>query len=110
MHKLCFFVPDSHLEVVKNAVFDAGAGRFGQYERCCWQTPGQMQFQGSKNSKPFQGEPCALERVNEYKVEVICPDEQVEAAVAALRKAHPYEEPAFEAWPIRHFPPSGVES
>ncbi|MET4694850.1 YqfO family protein [Endozoicomonas lisbonensis] len=110
MHKLCFFVPASHLEAVKDAVFNAGAGHFGNYDRCCWQTLGQGQFRGLENSTPFLGVPGELEYVGEYKVEVICPDEKVDAAVSALRQAHPYEEPAFEVWPVRQFPLSGAES
>ena len=110
MHKLCFFVPESHLEAVKEAVFKAGAGRFGDYDHHCWQTPGQGQFRGLKNSSPFLGKPGEIEYVSEFKVEVICEDEYVEAAVSALRQAHPYEEPAFEAWSIRHFPLSAGES
>ncbi|AMO56092.1 NGG1p interacting factor 3 protein, NIF3 [Endozoicomonas montiporae] len=110
MHKLCFYVPASHLETVKDAVFNAGAGKYRHYDRCCWQALGQMQFRGLKSSNPFRGKPETLEQFEEYKVEMMCPDEQVEAAVTALIKAHPYEEPAFEVWPVRHFPLSESES
>ena len=106
MFKICFFVPDSHLEQVKEAMFRAGAGRYEHYDCCSWQTSGQGQFRPLTGSDPFLGREGSLETVEEYKVEMICRDEAIDAAVAALRSAHPYEEPAFEAWTIRHFPAS----
>lgn len=98
MHKLVFFVPESHLEAVKSAVFAAGAGRIGNYDSCCWQTLGQGQFRPLPNSSPFLGQRDELTQLNEYRVEMVCADEHVVAAIAALRQAHPYEEPAFDAW------------
>ena len=103
MYKLCFFVPVSHLESVKDAIFAAGAGRYGHYDRACWQTPGQGQFRPLPGSDPFCGKTGTTEQVEEYKVETVCDDQYVEAVVKALRQSHPYEEPAFEAWPISHF-------
>lgn len=100
MYKLCFYVPESHLESVKQAVFDAGAGRMGDYEHCCWQVLGQGQFRPGAGADPFIGEPGKLERVAEYRVEMICEDDLIQPAVAALRQAHPYEEPAFDVWPL----------
>lgn len=96
MIKLSFYVPESHLEAVKEALFAAGAGRIGDYECCCWQTLGQGQFRPLPGSDPFLGEQGALERVEEYKVEMVCEDHLAPALVAALKSAHPYEEPAFD--------------
>lgn len=98
MHKLVFFVPEAYLEPVKNAVFTTGAGRLGDYEHCAWQSLGQGQFRPMKGSDPFIGDIGELERVDEYRVEMVCADELVEAALAALKRAHPYEEPAFDLW------------
>jgi hypothetical protein len=98
MHKFVFFVPTTYLEQVKNAVFAAGAGRLGNYDRCAWQTLGQGQFRPLAGSHPHLGEIDQLERVDEYRVEVICPDDCVTAVINALRKAHPYEEPAYDIW------------
>lgn len=56
MYKLCYFVPESHLEVTKAALFDAGAGRVGDYDRCCWQVLGQGQFRPLPGSRPYLGE------------------------------------------------------
>ncbi|MDF2529934.1 MAG: NGG1p interacting factor, partial [Gammaproteobacteria bacterium] len=60
MHKIVFYVPESHLESVKNAVFEAGAGRFPNYEHCCWQVLGQGHFKPKKGSKPYIGQEDAL--------------------------------------------------
>ncbi len=96
MYKLCFYVPAEHLESVKNAVFDAGAGRIGDYDRCCWQVAGTGQFRPLEGSDPFIGATGELERVPEYRVEMVCAPEYIAAAVSALQSAHPYEEPAWD--------------
>ncbi|MCY4425541.1 MAG: YqfO family protein [Halieaceae bacterium] len=101
MYKLCFYVPESHLQTVKDAVFASGAGRIGDYEHCCWQVLGQGQFRPMQGSAPFLGSEGVVETVPEYKVELVVADELVERAVAALRVAHPYEEPAFDLWALR---------
>ncbi|MCY1286600.1 GTP cyclohydrolase 1 type 2 [compost metagenome] len=98
MYKLCFYVPESHLDVVKDAVFTAGGGRIGNYESCCWQTLGQGQFRPMNGSQPFLGQAGLLEQVAEWKVELVVADELIHAAVKALRVAHPYETPAFDVW------------
>lgn len=98
MYKLCFFVPESHLEPVKQAVFDAGGGRIGDYEHCCWQVLGQGQFRPSPGANPFIGKAGELEKVAEYRVELVCADELIVGVVAALKQAHPYEEPAYDVW------------
>jgi hypothetical protein len=98
MYKLVFFVPESHLEQVKAAVFAAGAGRIGNYDQCCWQIAGVGQFRPLAGSNPFIGQAQQLEQVPEYRVEMVCEDALINAAVAALRSAHPYEEPAIDVW------------
>jgi hypothetical protein len=96
MKKLIVFVPETHVEVLKEALFDAGAGRVGDYERCSWQALGQGQFQPNAAANPCLGSAGKLESVFEYRVEMVCDDSCLADAVAALRKAHPYEEPAFD--------------
>lgn len=103
MYKLCFFVPESHLETVKQSIFEAGAGRIGDYDQCCWQIRGQGQFRPLSGSQPFIGESNTLETVEEYRVEMVCADDMVQNAVSALRQAHPYEEPAFDCWLLAEF-------
>jgi hypothetical protein len=96
MYKLCFFVPEDHAEAVKAAVFAAGAGKVGNYDYCCWQTPGQGQFRPLDGSQPFVGRQGEIERVRELKVEMVCAEDCLPAAVQALLAAHPYEEPAYD--------------
>lgn len=96
MYKLSFFVPEAHLDVVKNAVFAAGAGRYDHYEHCCWQCLGAGQFRPLAGSRPHLGQRNKLEILAEYKVEMVCVDECISAAVSALKAAHPYEEPAYD--------------
>lgn len=98
MYKLVFFVPESHLETVKSAVFSEGAGCMGHYDCCAWQTLGQGQFRPLPGSAPFIGEQDQIAQVAEYRVEMVCADETIAQALAALRKAHPYEEPAYDVW------------
>ncbi len=96
MYKLTVYIPEAHLEPVKAALFAAGAGRYGAYDRCCWQVLGQGQFRPLAGSHPFIGKPGVVEKVLEYRVELICRDETLADVTAALHAAHPYEEPAFD--------------
>ncbi|MDF2444911.1 MAG: NGG1p interacting factor [Moraxellaceae bacterium] len=96
MYKITFYVPESHLEAVKSALFAAGAGRLGDYDSCAWQVKGQGQFRPLPGSAPFIGHQGRLEAVEEYRVEMICADECIKAAVLALKNSHPYETPAFD--------------
>ena len=98
--KLVFFVPATHLDAVKRAVFAAGAGRKGDYEHCCWQVLGQGQFRPLSGSSPFVGEHGKLELLAEYRVELLCPADRAVSVKEALLAAHPYEEPAFEFVPL----------
>lgn len=100
MYQLCFYVPTSHLESVKAALFAAGAGKLGAYEGCCWQTLGQGQFKPLANSRPFIGEVQTVSQVEEYKVEMVCAESCLNAVLQALRETHPYEEPAYHAYKI----------
>ncbi|HHC73884.1 MAG TPA: NGG1p interacting factor NIF3 [Thiothrix sp.] len=95
MYSLIFYVPESHCECVKHAVFAAGAGSLGNYEQCAWQVLGQGQFRPKAGSQPFLGEQDQLTLVNEYRVEMVCASSHLKAAILALKNSHPYEEPAY---------------
>jgi len=103
VYKLAFFVPASHVEVVKAAVFAAGGGRIGGYEHCAWQTLGQGQFLPMAGSQPFLGQAGEVEQVEEWKVELVVADELIQQVVTALKHSHPYETPAYEVWPLADF-------
>jgi hypothetical protein len=98
--KLVVFVPEDALDSVRSAVFAAGAGRIGDYERCSWYTAGTGTFFGGEVASPTLGERGREERVPELRLEIVFPEERHEDVVAALRSAHPYEEPAFDIYPL----------
>lgn len=100
MYQLVFYVPDTHLEQVKSAVFAAGAGRYEDYDCCCWQTLGTGQFRPLDGSNPFIGEHGKIEKIDEYKVETICKKEVLKDALKALIDSHPYEEPAYSYFEV----------
>ncbi len=103
MYKLAFFVPPSHLEVVKQAVFTAGGGRLGAYDQCCWQVLGEGQFRPLDGSEPFIGQSGMVEKVVEWKVELVVDESVIADVVTALKAAHPYETPAYEVWRLETF-------
>jgi len=103
VYKLAFFVPASHVDVVKAAVFAAGGGRIGDYDHCAWQTLGQGQFRPLHGSQPYLGQTGQVEVVEEWKVELVVADDRVVQVVAALKHSHPYETPAYEVWRLAEF-------
>jgi len=98
--KLVVFVPEEALEAVRDALFGAGAGRIGDYERCSWYTEGTGTFRGSEDTAPAIGEAGREERVPELRLETIFPAALHDEVIAALRRVHPYEEPAFDVYPL----------
>lgn len=96
MYILFFLAPETHLDVIKDAIFAVGAGCVGNYSHCAWQTLGEGQFMPLPGSHAFIGEINQLVKVPEYKVEIICTDAQIHKAVAALKQAHPYETPSYQ--------------
>ena len=100
---MAFFVPESHVEQVKSAVFAAGAGRIGAYDQYSWQVLGHGQFRPLDGSQPFIGRGGVVEQVQEWKVELVVADELIQHVVAALKQSHPYETPAYEVWRLENF-------
>ena len=98
--KLVVFVPREALETVRSALFDAGAGRIGGYERCSWYTEGTGTFLGGEGTSPSVGQAGREERVAELRLETVFPADRQDAVVAALHRAHPYEEPAFDIYEL----------
>jgi len=98
--KLVWFVPQEALEATRDAVFAAGAGRIGDYERCSWYTAGTGTFVPRAGADPAIGEVGREERVAELRVETVVPAALAGEAVSALLAAHPYEEVAYELYAI----------
>lgn len=103
MYMLCINVPESHIEVVKNAIFEAGAGKIGEYSHCSWQILGEGQFMPLAGSHAFIGNVNQLEKIAEYKVETVCDKACIHHVIAALKSAHPYETPSYQIWPLENF-------
>src|SRR3954466_4472083 len=98
--KLVVFVPTEALDDVKEALFAAGAGRIGNYERCSWHTLGTGTFRAGEGSSPSVGTIGRDERVQEARLETVYPIDREADVVRALRAAHPYEEPAFDLYAL----------
>jgi hypothetical protein len=98
--KLIVFVPPESLDAVRDALFEAGAGRIGRYERCSWYTEGTGTFLGGEGAEPVLGERGREERVRELRLETVFPADLHADVVSALRRAHPYEEPAFDVYEL----------
>lgn len=104
--KIVVFVPDGDLAKVSDALFQVGAGVIGQYSQCSFRLAGTGTFFGSDAANPTFGQKGRREDVAEWRLEVICPEGQVSKAVQAMRRAHSYEEPAFDVYPLKPLPSS----
>lgn len=96
MLKLIYYVPESHLESTKQAIFAAGAGGIGNYTECAWQVKGIGQFKPMDMADPYLGNIGRLEQIEEWRVETIVEEQYAQMVKQALTHSHPYEEPAFE--------------
>jgi hypothetical protein len=96
MYKLTVFIPEEALEKVKAALFAAGAGTIGNYEQCCWQVKGEGQFMPMAGSNPHLGSQDKLEKVAEWRVEMVVKTSMIAEVIKALKQAHPYETPAYD--------------
>jgi hypothetical protein len=93
-------VPEDARDGTRDAVFAAGGGVIGDYERCSWYTLGTGTFRPGEGADPAIGAVGEEEHVSEYRVEIVVPAGQLDAALAALREAHPYEEVAVDVYPL----------
>ncbi len=102
MYKIIFYAPPSHVEQIKNAMFECGAGKIGEYQHCAWQVLGEGQFMPLMNSNAFIGEKNILEKTPEFMVEMICEDALIQDIISALKKFHPYEVPAYQVFKMEN--------
>ncbi len=98
--KLVVFVPVGHEEAVREALAEAGAGWIGRYSHCTFQTAGTGTFLPREGAQPYAGRVGRLEKVEELRLETIVPEERCAAAVEAMCRAHPYEEVAYDLYPL----------
>jgi hypothetical protein len=99
--ELAVYVPLTHLDVVKEALASAGAGRIGSYDSCMWATVGTGQFRPLDGSRPFLGQQGVVEKVQEAKIECIVQENIISEVIAALKAAHPYETPSLYYFPVK---------
>jgi dinuclear metal center YbgI/SA1388 family protein len=100
LRKLVFFVPPDHAVSVREEIFRAGAGHIGAYDMCSFSTMGEGTFRGSEESDPFAGEKGAVHTEPELRMETIFPEEREKSIIQALIQAHPYEEVAYDIYPL----------
>ncbi|MDB5329838.1 MAG: Nif3-like dinuclear metal center hexameric protein [Phycisphaerales bacterium] len=105
--KLVTFIPQKELEDVSQALFDAGAGRIGKYSSCSFRSTGTGTFFGEEGTNPAVGVAGRMEESAEVRVDTVVPLDRVGDVVRALRKSHPYEEPAFDLMQLAA-PPEGL--
>jgi dinuclear metal center YbgI/SA1388 family protein len=107
--KIVVFVPERDLEAVQSAMFQAGAGHIGNYQECSFRIEGTGTFFGNDLTNPTIGQRGQGESVQEHRLEVICPEKSLTAVIKAMIKAHSYEEPAFDIYPLESVPSSSGE-
>lgn len=98
--KIVVFAPSSHADRVRHALAESGCGHIGKYNFCSFSVKGIGRFRPLKGAKPFLGKPGRLERVSEERIETICPKTKLKSVLKALKKVHPYEEPAIDMYPL----------
>ena len=104
-YKLVIFVPVGYEDGLKEALFEAGAGVLGGYERTWFAAPGEGGFQAPPEGRPFIGRAGQAARARESRLEMLVPRPLAGAVTLAVRRAHPYEEPAFEFHPVHIYGP-----
>ncbi len=98
--KIAVFTPISHADKIREALAEAGCGHVGNYDYCSFSVKGVGRFRGDEGTNPFVGKKGRLEAVEEERVETICSIEKLDDALTTIKKAHPYEEPAIDIYPL----------
>jgi dinuclear metal center YbgI/SA1388 family protein len=101
LYKLVVFVPENHQEDIREAVASNGAGHIGNYSHCTFQTSGLGTFKPLEGTNPFIGSQGELEKVAEVRLETIVPESSLNSVVQAIIQAHPYEEVAYDVYPLK---------
>ena len=99
-YKIVVYVPETHAQQLRDAIGEAGAGVIGDYTHCMFTIRGTGQFKPGPGSDPAIGTVGKLEEVTEDRIETVCSGDRLKQVLAAIRKAHPYEEPATDVYPI----------
>jgi len=103
LYKIIIYVPQTHLEQVRIAACNAGAGRIGKYDNCAFMISGIASYRPLDGAKPFQGEIGQLERTGEVRLEVTAEKSVLEKVIKAVKMLHPYEEPVIDVYKLEAF-------
>jgi hypothetical protein len=98
--KIVTFAPIGNADAIRQALGEAGAGQIGEYSFCSYSSVGKGRFTPSEGAHPHIGEPGMQEIVEEERIEVVCNRERAKAVIGAMKKVHPYEEVAFDVYPL----------
>ncbi len=99
-YKIAVYVPTENASYIRKCLAESGCGQVGHYDSCSFSAPGKGRFQPQEGADPYLGEVGQLEEVIEEKVEVICPQENLQSTIQRLVEAHPYDEPAIDILPM----------
>lgn len=100
--KIVVFVPETHCDIVREAIGKAGAGKIGNYSYCTFSTKGIGRFMPDQGANPHIGEVGKFEEVIEERIETICPREKLEEVIKAIKEVHPYDEVALDVYPLEN--------
>jgi hypothetical protein len=100
--KIVIFVPETHTDIVREAMGKAGAGKIGNYTHCTFSTKGIGRFKPEQGANPHIGEVGTLEEVIEERIETVCEREKLDAVIDAIKSVHPYDEIAYDIYPLEN--------
>jgi hypothetical protein len=101
--KLIIFTPLTHTDIVREVLGNSGAGKIGNYDFCSFSTKGMGRFRGNEKSNPAVGQAMQFESVEEERIEVVVPRAILKNVIDAVKKVHPYEEVAFDIYPLEDY-------
>ncbi len=100
--KIVVFVPETHTDIVREAMGKAGAGVIGNYSYCTFSSKGIGRFKPEQGANPHIGKIGKPEEVIEERIETVCPREKLQAVIKAIKEAHPYDEVALDVYPLEN--------
>jgi hypothetical protein len=98
--KIVVYTPSTHADKIREALAVSGAGHIGNYDNCTFSVKGTGRFRGLEGTKPFIGESGKIEQVDEERIETILPSKKIKEVLEAVKKVHPYEEPAIDIYSL----------
>ncbi len=100
--KIVVFVPETHTDIIREAMGKVGAGKIGNYSFCTFSSKGVGRFKPEIGAHPHLGEVGKLEEVIEERIETICSRENLATVIKAIKQVHPYEEVALDVYPLEN--------